>query len=217
MRSSRWSVAATHQCPRSVSTFRPVAICVRIGSANPETHEYLYANGNPVGENAVGVDGKKSIVLDAGSYALNQNLSDSIPGANLSYTVKAGDTLQGIAGQMYGNPSLWFVIAEANGLSAGETLKAGTQLIIPNSIQSGTITADNHKVYSEGEIVGSTLPNLKSPPPPSSGGGCGSILAIIIIVVIAVMVAVVTERHFCFRGVTFFFGPRSQARPLFKL
>jgi YD repeat-containing protein len=157
-------------------------------SAAPETHEYLYANTNPVGENAVGVDGKKSIVLDAGSYALNQNLSDSIPGANLSYTVKAGDTLQGIASQMYGNPSLWFVIAEANGLSAGETLKAGTQLIIPNSIQSGTITADNHKVYSEGEIVGSTLPNLKSPPPPSNGG-CGSILAIIIIVVIAVVVA----------------------------
>ncbi len=160
-------------------------------SANPETHQYLYANGNPVGENAVGVDGKKSIVLDAGSYALNQNLSDSIPGANLSYTVRAGDTLQGIAGQMYGNPSLWFVIAEANGLSAGETLKAGTQLIIPNSIQSGTITADNHKVYSEGEIVGSTLPNLKSPPPPSHGG-CGSILAIIIVVVIAIVVAVVT-------------------------
>jgi len=96
-----------------------------------------------------------------------------------------------IASQMYGNPSLWFVIADANGLTAGEALKAGTQLLIPNTIQSGTITADNHTVYSESSVVGSTLPNLKSPPPPHHGG-CGSILAIIIIVVIAVVAIIAT-------------------------
>src|SRR6185312_6683941 len=131
-------------------------------------------------------------LLDAASYAPVQNLSDTNPGNNLTYVIRNGDTLQSIALQMYGNASLWFVIAEANGLSAGEALKAGTQILIPNTIKSGTITADNHKVYSESDIVGSTLPNLKSPPPPSHGGGCGSILAIIIVVVIAVVVAVVT-------------------------
>jgi hypothetical protein len=80
------------------------------------------------------------------------------------------------------------VIADANGLNAGEGLKAGKTLTLPNSVKTGTITADNHRVYSESEIVGSTLPNLKTPPPPSSGG-CGSILMIIIVVVIAVVAA----------------------------
>ena len=105
-----------------------------------------------------------------------------------SYTTRDGDTLQGIASQMYGNASLWFVIADANGLNAGEGLKAGKTLTLPNSVKTGTITADNHRVYSESELVGSTLPNLKTPPPPSSGG-CGSILMIIIVVVIAVVAA----------------------------
>jgi YD repeat-containing protein len=160
-------------------------------SAQNETDQFLYANGNPVGQNTRGTDGKLTVQLDQQSYAPVQNLSDSNPGANLTYTVQNGDTLQSIANQMYGNPSLWFVIADANGLSAGETLKAGTILLIPNSIQTGTITSDNHKVYSQSEIVGSTLPNLKTPPPPHHGG-CGSILAIIIVVVIAIVAVIAT-------------------------
>jgi len=154
-----------------------------------EHDQFLYANDNPVGQNVQGTDGKLTVQLDSDSYAPVQNLSDSNPGSNLTYTVGNGDTLQSIASTMYGNASLWFVIAEANGLSAGDTLKAGTQLLIPNTIQSGTITANNHKVYSATDIVGSTLPNLKSPPPPHHGG-CASILAIIIIVVIAVVVSI---------------------------
>lgn len=156
-----------------------------------EHDQFLYANGNPVGQIVHGTDGSLTVQLDSNSYAPIQNLSDSNPGSNLTYTVQNGDTLQSIASQMYGNASLWFVIAEANGLSAGDALKAGTQLLIPNTIQSGTITANNHKVYSATDIVGSTLPNLKSPPPPHHGG-CASILAIIIVVVIAVVVTYFT-------------------------
>ena len=157
-------------------------------SSSPEKDQYLYANGNPVGQNTVGTDGKLTVQLDSGSYAPVQNLSDSNPGNNLTYTVNAGDTLQSIAEQMYGNASLWFVIADANGLSADTPLTQGMQLLVPNTIQNGTITALNHKVYSETDLVGSTLPNLKSPPPPHHGG-CASILAIIIVVVIAVVAA----------------------------
>src|SRR6185312_6520519 len=157
-------------------------------SSSPEKDQYLYANGNPVGQNTVGTDGKLTVQLDSGSYAPVQNLSDSNPGNNLTYTVNAGDTLQSIAEQMYGNASLWFVIADANGLSADTPLTQGMQLLVPNTIQNGTNTALNHKVYSETDLVGSTLPNLKSPPPPHHGG-CASILAIIIVVVIAVVAA----------------------------
>ena len=159
-------------------------------SAN-ETDQFLYANGYGVGQNIHGTDGSFSVQLDSDGYSQIQNLGSDNPGINLTYTVQQGDTLQSIAAQMYGNPSLWFVIADANGLNAGDALKAGTVLLIPNTIQSGTLTADNHKVYSETDIVGSTLPNLKSPPPPHHGG-CGSILAIIIIVVIAVVAIIAT-------------------------
>ena len=161
-------------------------------SAQNETDQFLYANGNGVAQNTHATDGTFTVQLDTGTYAQVQNLGESNPGSNLTYTVQAGDTLQGIANVMYGNPSLWFVIADANGLNGGEALKAGTVLIIPNTIKSGTITANNHTVYSQTQITGSTLPNLKTPPPPSSGGGCGSILAIIVVVVIAVVVGFAT-------------------------
>src|SRR5439155_45730 len=65
----------------------------------------------------------------------------------------------------------------------------GKTLTIPNSVKTGNITAENHKLYSESEIVGSTLPNLKTPPPPKPKKGCASIIMIIIIVVIAVVAA----------------------------
>ncbi len=129
----------------------------------PETREYLYANGNPVGDSGHGTDGVQQANLDTGSYNPVQNLSDTLPGGVLTYTAREGDSLQGIAGQMYGNSSLWFVLADANGLDPNQPLKAGTVLHIPNTVKTGHITADNHKVYSESEIVGSTL-RRRSPP-----------------------------------------------------
>jgi YD repeat-containing protein len=161
-------------------------------SGTHELRSYAYANGNPVGETGHGVDGTQSVELDSGSYSLVKNLgSDTPTPAITSYTAHDGDSLQGIAAAVYGNPSLWFVIADANGLNPGEPIKAGTQLKIPNSIQQGQFTSETHALYNESDIVGSTLPNLKSPPPPSSGG-CGSIIMIIIVVVIAVVVAFFT-------------------------
>ena len=142
-----------------------------------------------MGDSGHGTDGVQQANLDTGSYNPVQNLSDTFPGGVLTYTTRDGDSLQGIAGQMYGNSSLWFVLADANGLDPNQPLKAGTTLQIPNTVKTGHITNDNHKVYSESEIVGSTLPNLKSPPPPQPSGGCGSFLMILIIVVIAVVAA----------------------------
>ncbi|MBV1790835.1 LysM peptidoglycan-binding domain-containing protein, partial [Marinobacterium sp. D7] len=48
----------------------------------------------------------------------------------------------------------------------------------------GRLTADTHVVYDEGDIIGSTLPNLKSDP---DDGGCGGFLAIIITIVVAII------------------------------
>jgi LysM repeat protein len=160
-------------------------------SAINEVKDYAYALGNPVGEVGHGTDTETNTVkLDTENYSLVINLGADTPAtAVTSYTTRAGDTLQGIASAVYGNPSLWFVIADANGLNAGEPIPAGRQLTIPNNIHQGTLTADTHKLYNANDIIGSSLPNLVTPPPPSHGGGCGSIIMIIIVVVIAVVVA----------------------------
>jgi hypothetical protein len=82
------------------------------------------------------------------------------------------------------------VLAEANGLEPNERLTEGQRLEIPNSVKSGRLTADTHVIYDEADIIGSTLPNLKSDPPDK--GGCASLLMIIIMVVILIVVTVVT-------------------------
>ncbi|MFY0678885.1 MAG: LysM peptidoglycan-binding domain-containing protein, partial [Neptuniibacter sp.] len=163
------------------------------GSKITET-EYAYANGYAVGEtgNTEGdIDGNVTL-LDTGRYNLMQAYGDNVPSSAITfYTVQQGDDLQSIAGAVYGNPSLWFIIAEANGLEPGAPLSEGQRLQIPNTIESGRLTADTHVLYDEGEIIGSTLPNLKSDPP--GGGGCGQIIAIIIVVVVAVVAVYATQ------------------------
>jgi nucleoid-associated protein YgaU len=47
------------------------------------------------------------------------------------YSVQAGDTLQGIAAALWGDASLWYKLAEINGLSAESALIEGLPLIIP--------------------------------------------------------------------------------------
>lgn len=152
--------------------------------------EFAYANGNPVGETGNDQDGKIQVELDTGRYSPVQNLGEDFPASTVTFfTAGAGATLQSVAAAVYGNPSLWFVIAEANGLQPGDSIPEGMRLQIPNSVKSGHITANTHTVYNESDIIGSTLPNLKSPPPKK---GCGSLLAIIIIVVIAVVATILT-------------------------
>jgi nucleoid-associated protein YgaU len=61
----------------------------------------------------------------------NANQQGSSAGA---YTVRAGDTLQGIAAALYGDSNLWYRIAEANGLSGGASLTEGQSLNLPGGI-----------------------------------------------------------------------------------
>jgi nucleoid-associated protein YgaU len=52
-------------------------------------------------------------------------------GQTLTYTVKAGDTLRGIAERFYGDVTLDDVIAEANGIADAGQLNVGQELTIP--------------------------------------------------------------------------------------
>jgi hypothetical protein len=47
------------------------------------------------------------------------------------YTVNQGETLSGIAGSAYGDPTVWRVIALANAIDRPRALVAGQQLLLP--------------------------------------------------------------------------------------
>ncbi|WP_426165686.1 LysM peptidoglycan-binding domain-containing protein [Pseudoduganella sp. R-34] len=152
--------------------------------------DYVYAQGNPVAETGTAIQGGAYTAIDTKNYALFENYGKDFPGGTTSsYTVKGGETLQGIANTLWGNPSQWYVLAEANGLSGTEELKAGQVLVVPSNGKSEPITSQTHKTYNENEIVGSKLPNLKSPPP--KGKKCGGFLQILVIIV-AIVVTIYT-------------------------
>lgn len=47
-----------------------------------------------------------------------------------------GDTLQSVAAAVWGDASLWYLIADANGLPGGAPLAPGVSLIIPNKVHN---------------------------------------------------------------------------------
>ncbi|SMC18258.1 YD repeat-containing protein [Andreprevotia lacus DSM 23236] len=121
-------------------------------------------------------------------------ISPDYPGSSSgSYIVNTGDTLQSIAQAVWGDASMWYVLAEANGLTGQETLRAGQVLSTPNKVTNIHHTATTQRVYNPGEAMGEVNPSLPNAPTPQqdSGGGCGGIGQILMIVV-AVVVSIYT-------------------------
>lgn len=115
---------------------------------------YYYMNGLRVGDNGNnGTDNSdyattvqrnatslgNGPLLGGGAYAIPSadfdqaydainSTSRNNAGAASSYTVKGGDSLQSVAQAVWGDASLWYVLAEANGLSNASSLTAGQTL-----------------------------------------------------------------------------------------
>jgi hypothetical protein len=102
--------------------------------------------------------------------------------------VQAGDTLQGIARNAYGDAQLWYLIADANGIQGNSDLRVGQTLQLPNRVGTVHNDARAFKPYEPGKVMGDTTPNL---PAPSGGDDCGG-FGQILVVVIAVVVTVLT-------------------------
>src|SRR6185437_9697856 len=119
------------------------------------------------------------------------------------YVLKTGDTLAQIAALVYGDASLWYIIAEANGLtqegpatqltSATETpLAEGTSLVIPNVVVDRSNNAQSFKPYDPSQVLGDTTPYQAPPPPPQAqGSGCGTFGQILVTLVAIVVSAYV--------------------------
>ena len=86
-----------------------------------------------------------------------------------SYAVVAGDTLAGIAKSFLGDAQLWYLIADANGLTAGPTdsldSQVGRSLRIPNVVANVHNNADTFSPYNPSTIIPNT-PWVGAPLPP---------------------------------------------------
>lgn len=114
----------------------------------------------------------------------------SIRSGGSAYTVRTGDTLQGIAAGVWGDSSLWYLIAEANGLTATSLLTAGQTLTIPAKVGNFHNTSDTFRPYDPNKALGDLNPTQVKPPK-GGGGGCG-VIGMMIAVVIAIAVTAIT-------------------------
>ena len=64
-------------------------------------------------------------------------------GTDSRYQVRGGESLAQIAQSVWGDSSLWYVLASANGLSGNEALAAGQSLVVPDKVVSNTNRAGN--------------------------------------------------------------------------
>ena len=105
------------------------------------------------------------------------------------YVVQTGDSLASIAARVYGDASLWYIIAQANGLTGdgpGDAPSAGTALTLPNVVVALPNSAQSFKPFSISQALGDTTPYQAPPPPPQSGGNCGVLGTIFAAIVTAV-------------------------------
>jgi YD repeat-containing protein len=110
--------------------------------------------------------------------------------AGSSYTVRTGDTLAGIAAQLWGDSSLWYRLAEANGMSAANALVEGQRLIVPSGVMKSQHNVSTFKPYNPAEVLGDTSATTPAPKQQAKKGKCG-LFGQILLAVIAVAITVV--------------------------
>lgn len=107
-----------------------------------------------------------------------------------SYTVRGGETLSGIAAQLWGDAGLWYKLAEANGLGGGSALVAGQSLTIPAGVQKSTHSAATFTPYDPAEAMGDTSPSVQPKAKKNKCGAFGAILLTVIAVAVTALTAV---------------------------
>jgi len=88
----------------------------------------------------------------------------STRGTASSYTAQDGDTLQSVAQAVWGDASLWWMIAEANGLTSADAITGGMTLEIPNKVANFHNTDETFRPYDPNRAIGDVTPNVPKPP-----------------------------------------------------
>jgi hypothetical protein len=113
-----------------------------------------------------------------------------------TYSVRSGDTLPGIASAVWGDASLWYLIAQANGISGDGALVEGQQLILPAGVTRSDNNAGTFKPYNASDAMGNTSPTTAKPPKKPN---C-ALMLVVAIVAIAMSVWVGPEIIQFFQG-----------------
>ncbi|MBY0563046.1 MAG: LysM peptidoglycan-binding domain-containing protein [Hyphomonadaceae bacterium] len=103
------------------------------------------------------------------------------------YTVRAGDSLSSIAAALWGDASLWYKLAEVNGLTGESALIEGQPLIVPVGVVRSENNATTFKPYDPLEVLGNTSPTAPKPHKQQCGGMGQVLLAVIAIAVVVVL------------------------------
>ncbi len=127
----------------------------------------LWGFGSPESENFIYGDG---VMFPAANETTNAILANT-PQDNIgTYLVKSGDNLDNIALQVYGDSSLWYLIADVNGITdrlATNQLHSGQRLIIPPVATRQHQNNATHHVLSSAELIGDTSATLPLPAGPT--------------------------------------------------
>src|SRR5262249_32870414 len=143
----------------------------RRGFSSDKYNTFFYnSNGEAIGN----VPSSSFAAIKAGLHA-NFGIgftpvSPTFPSSQpISYAVVATDTLASIAKSFLGDEQLWYLIAEANGLTTGPTdllqSQVGRSLRIPNVVTNVRNNADTFSPYNPNTIVPNT-PWVGAPLPP---------------------------------------------------
>ncbi|WP_444896391.1 hypothetical protein [Microbulbifer sp. SSSA005] len=117
-----------------------------------------------------------------------QPINPSYPAASYtSYEAQGGESLQTIAATIWGDSSLWYLLADANGLRGDEVLTRGQRLELPNVVTNIHNNADTFRPVDGSLQLGDISPTLPDvpPPPPVDSDGCG--LAQVVVLAVAVV------------------------------
>lgn len=133
---------------------------IRIRKNNDSQTQYLTTTGKTLGD--VRIDNQKKQFLTVYSGVDKPDTQQDNLGA---YCLSLGDTLEGIALQVYGDSSLWYLIAEANGITdrhakAGEKdseLHVGLRLNIPPISRGQHQTNATKKIMSNADWTTDSL------------------------------------------------------------
>ncbi|MGK6321434.1 LysM peptidoglycan-binding domain-containing protein, partial [Sphingomonas sp. DT-204] len=124
-----------------------------------------------------------------GAYAAINSYQQGASGG--SYTVQAGDTLAGIAAQLWGDANLWYKLAQANGLTGDAPLIEGQSLTVPAGVVRSSNSAATFKPYEVGDAYGDTSPTTPKPRAAKKNNKCG-VFGQVLLVAVAVAVSVAT-------------------------
>ncbi|WP_426270378.1 LysM peptidoglycan-binding domain-containing protein [Dyella kyungheensis] len=128
---------------------------LQMSTASSGTSTYTYYA--PVNEQQLGS------VTSAGAInvlSTTGGFSNSSSGTQ-SYTVQAGDTLQSLAQEIYGDSNYYYILAQANGLSPSAALSAGMVLHIPQVTTSAN-AYNTYQPYSTGSDISGGAAGLET-------------------------------------------------------